>query len=542
MQVIVPGGYVIASSSMSGLRRYARDLVRISPSYRNPEHIFGEQIKATTRVVRWVAKLSGPTSIALTALFWSASSAPALIAGDLWIMTSCVWAIMLLPSQASSQSSSNLARSHFFYALIHGLGWMMLTTAMLPYADLQQSMFVACLQIGMVAIGFVLYLNLPVAFIAFSIPTASPFIVLFARAEGRTIVAIPLVLILFVILMRIAVDQSRMFAGSVRDREEIHRLAIEGRQAEEAADCRASENRLIDADRRTAAVADVAETRRSEMMALAERFRQDVLSIVDNQVAAVSSLDGSADELAYMIQRTASAADDVSNRTILAATAINNLAAASSNIASSISGINEQLNKHSSLNADVAQMASDSERRIFATSQEARHVHGVAEAISKLAQQTELLALNANIEAARAGAAGRGFAVVAAEVKSLAERASTETRRATLQLDHMVESIGLSASVVEKTVLGVSSVAAIGASIAASVALQREAAINIDRDADAVAQHIEDVRCRTRAVASDTVATQGVMRAVGETTRKLADQTNLLRVASASFLSGLDAV
>jgi len=132
-------------------------------------------------------------------------------------------------------------------------------------------------------------------------------------------------------------------------------------------------------------------------------------------------------------------------------------------------------------------MASDSERRILATSQEARHVHGVAEAISKLAQQTELLALNANIEAARAGAAGRGFAVVAAEVKSLAERASAETRRATIQLDHMVESIGLSASVVEKTVSGVSSVAAIGANIAASVALQREAAINIDRDADAVA-------------------------------------------------------
>jgi methyl-accepting chemotaxis protein len=107
------------------------------------------------------------------------------------------------------------------------------------------------------------------------------------------------------------------------------------------------------------------------------------------------------------------------------------------NVTRSIKQVEEQTRTSSEVSQNAVEQARNAKQTMEQLSLSAGRIGEVIDLIQDVAEQTNLLALNATIEAARAGEAGKGFAVVASEVKALA----AQTSRATDEIAEHIASI-----------------------------------------------------------------------------------------------------
>jgi methyl-accepting chemotaxis protein len=185
--------------------------------------------------------------------------------------------------------------------------------------------------------------------------------------------------------------------------------------------------------------------------ASAEQVRLQLSTMVARVGTAAAQVAGTASALIQSSQGIAAGIEELSGQSGAAATASRQMSSTSDEISSNCLDV-----AHDADQADAAARAGAGvvQETIAVMNRIARRVQHTAETTSSLgerseqigeiigtiediADQTNLLALNAAIEAARAGEQGRGFAVVADEVRALAER----TTRATREIGEMIKSI-----------------------------------------------------------------------------------------------------
>ncbi len=260
--------------------------------------------------------------------------------------------------------------------------------------------------------------------------------------------------------------------------------------------------------------------RRQAMLTLADQLDSSVAAIVQAVSASAGQMQHSAASMSATADATGRQAEIVTAASEEAAANVQTVASATEQLSGSIHEIGRQVQQASEVARDAAAQAERSRTTMDGLARAAHQIGEIVGLISGIAEQTNLLALNATIEAARAGEAGRGFAVVASEVKVLATQTADATGEIIAQIGAVQEATGRSVTEIEEIGRIVSRINETSAMIASAIEQQSAATLAITRNVEQAAQGTERI-CRSIGGVRDGAVETG--RAAGQVLGAAAD-------------------
>ncbi|GAB4366989.1 MAG: hypothetical protein Kow00114_25360 [Kiloniellaceae bacterium] len=275
---------------------------------------------------------------------------------------------------------------------------------------------------------------------------------------------------------------------------------------------------------------------------LTRRFDENIGVVLKTVSAAAVEMHATAESLTSTAEETSASARTVAAASQEASANVQTVAAATEELSSAITEISNQVAHSTAVAQAAAAQAVDADGDMRHLNEAAEHVGKIMALIQDIAEQTNLLALNATIEAARAGEAGKGFAVVASEVKSLATQTGKATEEIARQIGDMQNATGSAVGRLKSITDTIAGIEEVTTGIASAVEQQTAATQEIARNVEQAAAGTDDVDKNITAVAEAATETGRSAKDVLEAADQLSRQAEAMRAEVQAFLDGIRAL
>ena len=280
-----------------------------------------------------------------------------------------------------------------------------------------------------------------------------------------------------------------------------------------------------------------------QMAASLSTAQANLRELVSGVVATAGTVAAAAEEMSASTTQVAAGSEETSVQAgVVAAAAeqvsrnVQTVAAGAEQMGASIREISQNANEAARASNEAVEQSERTRITVVDLGTSSQEIGAVVKVITSIAEQTNLLALNATIEAARAGEAGKGFAVVASEVKDLA----AESARAA---EDIARRIDVNRSQTESAVAAISGIGEIIATIndyqltiASAVEEQTATTTEMSRSVTEAATGSGEIAQNIVGVASAAVASSDVVAQMGTAVQELAMMSADLRERVASFV------
>ena len=301
----------------------------------------------------------------------------------------------------------------------------------------------------------------------------------------------------------------------------------------------AVEKARIEADQR-ARHAEAAEHQRAvegHIVAFEGQMQEALKTLASAATQMRATSDGMANTAAEtndQVHKAAAASEEAS-------TNVQTVAAASEELSASIGEISRQVGHAATIAGRAVEETKETDGTVQGLAESAGRIGEVVKLISDIAEQTNLLALNATIEAARAGEAGKGFAVVASEVKSLATQTAKATEDIAAQISAIQRVTQDAVEAIRRIGGTIGEVSTVATSIASAVEQQGAATQEITRNTQEAARRTKDVSENIAGVAEGADATGTAAEGVKSAADALGTRAEQLRAQVGDFLTKIRA-